>query len=343
MYEKRAKLVEGIPNFWPLVLEQAPQEIDQYIQPTDSNALVHLRSIDVKRFEIAPYAGSGSSGGDGDGDGDAASGNPRSVAITFTFGPNEWFADEVLEKKFWFRRRAPRAAPDGSMDQGWSGLVSEPVRIRWKGRGKDLTEGLNAAAYAAWQAEQRHAETIKAQDGTGDSPAGRSEGKRVWLPEHEVLKKLLGQSTEGASSFFTWFSYRGPNITAEESRLATLEQEAQRRKNGQAKDKGKGRQENGGEDSDASPGNVPGDADELNTEVFPSGEDLAIAISDDLFPGAVNYFRMSGRIAFPHSLYLLRLSIYLFLLSPCHLLWIDCMTNERILIFANSPSPGRRP
>jgi hypothetical protein len=129
IYAKRAAAIKKIPNFWPLVLEQAPLEIDQYIQPHDSRIFAEsLINIEVRRPEL---------------DGGKA-GNPRSLSIKFEFTPNEDFEDTVLEKHFWYRRAA----------DGFVGLVSEPVKIHWK-EGKDLTEGLTDGAVALFEARKR--------------------------------------------------------------------------------------------------------------------------------------------------------------------------------------------
>ena len=106
-YAKRAEAVASIPHFWPLVLEQAPPEIDQYIQPQDSRIFSEsLLNVEVRRPELDVKG----------------SGNPQSLHFKFEFKPNDDFEDKVLEKTFWYRR-----AKDG-----WTGLVSEPMRIKWK-------------------------------------------------------------------------------------------------------------------------------------------------------------------------------------------------------------------
>ena len=112
-YARRAEAVAKIPTFWPLVLEQAPPEIDSLITPEDSRILAELSNITVTRPEIE--------GG--------KKGHPRSVSIRFEFNPNDAFEDKVLEKHFHYRRA----------NDGWVGLVSEPVKINWK-KGQDLTE-----------------------------------------------------------------------------------------------------------------------------------------------------------------------------------------------------------
>lgn len=67
---------------------------------------------------------------------------------------------------------------------GGSGLCSEPVSIAWKD-GKDLTEGVGAAAAAAW--EER-----KLKKGRGEMESR--------------LEKMMEQ---GPSSFFNWFLWTG--------------------------------------------------------------------------------------------------------------------------------------
>jgi hypothetical protein len=105
------------------VVEQAPPDMDDYIQPSDSAILLSsLTELTVSRFELP--------GGD-----------PRSVAIGFRFAPNDAFDDAYLEKRFWWRRD-PR-------DPGWAGLVSEPVAVRWK-KGRDPTQGMLGLAKKVW-------------------------------------------------------------------------------------------------------------------------------------------------------------------------------------------------
>ncbi|QUC18885.1 uncharacterized protein UV8b_03126 [Ustilaginoidea virens] len=116
LFAKREKTICQIPNFWPLVFERAPPEIDEYIQPTDAAVIASLKSLSVERFELP-------------------NGHPRSVSIKFEFAENDYFENTTLEKKFWWRH-----AKDG-----WEGMVSEPVDINWKPN-KDLTNGLLSLA-----------------------------------------------------------------------------------------------------------------------------------------------------------------------------------------------------
>jgi hypothetical protein len=265
LYAKRNALISRLPNFWALVLEQAPPDIDQFIQPSDSTVLVSaLKNIDVSRFEIPPVASS------------EISGSPRSVAITFEFEPNEWFEDRVLEKKFWYRRA----------QDGWTGLVSNPVKINWK-EGKDLTGGLTDAAVVAFEAENKGAKAAAEANGTKQKGKATAEIK---TPEQEVLEKLAAESSQG--SFFSWFGFRGKRLTAEESAEAVKEDEGRRAK--------LRRGEKVNSDADKNPAGSGGQdpmeedlEDEESDMIFPAGEELAIAISEDLFPGALKYFSKS--------------------------------------------------
>ena len=177
LYVKREKVVAEIPNFWPLVFEQAPAEIDEYITPQDSALMLNaLKSLSVERFQIP-------------------NGDPRSVSFKFEFGENDHFENTVLEKKFWWRR-----AKDG-----WAGLVSDPVPIKWK-KDKDLTGGMLDLVQKVYEEEK----------------AGKDE-------ETENKKKLKAQMESeglGGLSFFAWFGFRGRKISAEEDQEAfKVEQE----------------------------------------------------------------------------------------------------------------------
>lgn len=126
LYKKRTEFVAKVPHFWSLVFEQCPPEVENFIQPTDSEVFADcLETFEVSRFEV-----------------DDPNGSPRSFSLKFGFAENEWFEDKTLEKKFWYRHT-----------QDWDGLVSEPVKISWK-KGKDLTGGLTDAAVKLHEARK---------------------------------------------------------------------------------------------------------------------------------------------------------------------------------------------
>lgn len=206
--------------------------------------LTSLTSLSVSRFEIE-------NGGIGD---------PRSLCFRFEFNDNDHFEDRVIEKKFWQRR---------SRD-GWSGLVSEPVDIRWK-KGKDLTGGLLGTVKKVWDAHKTKAKDGIAKPGELD-------------PDERLLKKKMENTGLGGMSLFAWFGYVGRNVSAEESQLATEKARRER----QARQAGDASTHNGDGDSDRD--DEDEDEDENELEIFPEGENLAIALAEDLWPNAIKYF-----------------------------------------------------
>ncbi|KXJ92927.1 hypothetical protein Micbo1qcDRAFT_232596 [Microdochium bolleyi] len=241
LYEKRAKTIAQIPNFWPLVLEQAPQEIDQYIQPTDSQVLSdHLTNISVEHFEVDK--------------------DPRSMILKFEFSDNEYFEDKVLEKKFWHRQASG----------GWAGLVSEPVAIKWKD-GKDLTGGLLDLVVKVWKEEKNDPKASK--DSTPKKEAD-------YTALEKQLKEKIENTGMGGASFFSFFGYRGFHITPEESVAAIKKADTERKERAAGKKTDDEEEED--EDDD--------EEDPLALEIFADGDELAVAIAEDLYPSAIKYY-----------------------------------------------------
>lgn len=249
LFAKRHALVSQIPNFWPLVFEQAPPDIDEFIQPSDSSLLLtSLSSLSVSRFEVE-------NGGQGD---------PRSLCFRFEFSDNDLFEDSLIEKRFWQRRSK----------SGWSGLVSEPVDIRWK-KGKDLTGGLLSTAKKVWDAQQRN------------PPTTQTRPPQQLSADERALKKKMENTGLGGMSFFAWFGYVGRNVSAEESSEATEKARRERL----ARQGGTSTNSHNDVDTEDDDDGDDGDEEEENElEIFPEGENLAIAISEDLWPNAIKYF-----------------------------------------------------
>ncbi len=276
IYTKRARLISKIPFFWPLVFEQAPPEIDQYIQPSDSALLAAaFSSLTVTRFEIPGQLPPLFAAAAPEPESNRVFGEPRSLCLRFEFKENEWFEDSVLEKRFWYRRAR----------DGWCGRVSEPVKIKWK-KGKDLTGGLGAAAWELWEAQKKTGllDGVDSENGDG-SAEGKGKGKeKQSLPEYEKLKKMVEESTEGSQSFFAWFGYRGRYVSKEESDVATNEVgQNWGRKGKLPMDEEFGSEEKLGDGDEVE---VPEDA----TEIFPRGEELAVGIAEDIWPSAILLF-----------------------------------------------------
>lgn len=250
-------------------MEQSPPEIDQYIQPSDSAVLAAaLKSIKVERFEIPAAAKPTDTGVE-------AFGEPRSFKITFEFSDNEWFTDNILEKKFYYRY-----AKDG-----YQGHISEPVKINWK-QGKDLTEGMTDLAGKFYAAQMRHVQSnggkwgVYGKNKTHALPSAE-------LPEYEEIKQRVDDSTEGSQSFFTWFGYRGKWISEEENKAARAE-ELERRAKVQ---RGEPLDDSDEEDDDMD----EDDSDKYDmayteSEVFFNGEDFGVCIAEEVWPNAIQLF-----------------------------------------------------
>ncbi len=207
------------------------------------------------------------------------------MSVRFEFAENEYFEDKVLEKKFWYRR---------SRD-GWSGLVSEPVPIRWK-KDRDLTGGLLDMVVKAWEVEKTTASR---------NSNGAVKGKGGLSPEQKALKKKIENTGMGGLSFFAWFGFIGRHVSAEESAAATAAEKQKRaareaRKNNKRKSRSRSRSStpSSDEEEDSEQG-VEGEDDVgMSLEIFPDGDDLAVAFTEDLWPGAIKYFSTSFSFLF---------------------------------------------
>ena len=206
----------------------------------------------VTRFEAA----AGAAGG----------GDPRSVAIRFDFAANDVFADASLTKRFWWRRAA----------DGWAGLVSEPVDIRWK-KGRDLTHGMLGLVKKVYDAETTAA-------GSGLPDDGAAAAARALAADRAALRRKIESTGLGGVSFFAWFGYVGRRVGAEESRAAGEAERERRRRRREGRELGEvdapAREAGEGED---------GEEDDA-LEIFDGGDELALFIADDLWPNAIKYF-----------------------------------------------------
>jgi hypothetical protein len=180
---------------------------------------------------------------------------PRSFVLRFEFGPNKWFEDKILEKRFWHRRSKGN----------WQGLVSKPVKIHWKK--DDLTNGITDASVALWQVFQA----------TGDESADGYQHLKL-SSEWKHLVETLESSDLSGSSFFTLFSYISSYrwVSEQESKEAYEAEADRRNKRSQGETVEDPEEEAGFEE------------DELI--VCSHGEDLAMGIADDIYPNAIKYF-----------------------------------------------------
>lgn len=276
LWEKRSEIISKVQDdFWIRVLSNAPAEIDEYIQHSDAAVLGSaLKDLTVERFEVD----------------EKGNGEPRSLRFTFVFRTGEenpFFENEKLVKEFYWRKKITKT-PKGKR-RTWEGLVSEPVRINWK-KDMDLTKGLLDAACDLAEAEKKG-------------------GDRKKLPEFEKLAKKMEEleaaamedndedeedlPTPAGTSFFGFFGYRGNVVSAEESK------EAQKEDDERFERALKGEKFDDEEDDDDEDDDDEDSFDEI--EIFPDGEDLAIALAEDLWPNAHKYYGQSFEIGDDYS------------------------------------------
>ncbi|RMZ76592.1 hypothetical protein DV737_g4764, partial [Chaetothyriales sp. CBS 132003] len=177
LYAKRSAALQKIPDFWPTVFLNAPEDIEQHYSPQDLEFLGAITSFSVERYQIKSHD----------------SGEPRSLRFTFEFAANDLFSDTKLVKEFEYV-----SSPDGA-----GSLISTPVPIKWKSKKKDLTDGVLDAAVDLYRAEQsmtlkKSGKTIAMVDREG-----------LW--QHEKLREKLEKLDESGEepSFTLWFAFRG--------------------------------------------------------------------------------------------------------------------------------------
>lgn len=152
-------------------------------------------------------------------------------------------------------------------EDGPGSLVSKPVPIKWKGKKNDLTHGLLDAAVELHAAE----EALKLKDGKTEVEIVDREA--LW--QHEKLREKmvkLDESDEDEPSFFSWFGFRGAVDVLKPKHAA----------------------ENGANGAEAEEDEDDEDFDQmLEVEIFPAGEEVAIALAEELWPDAMDYFSMT--------------------------------------------------
>ncbi|KAL6244017.1 hypothetical protein RBB50_008886 [Rhinocladiella similis] len=239
LYAKRKTLLDRIPDFWPTVFGNGPEEVQQFFSAEDLALISCIKSFSVERYQIESEI----------------KGEPRSLRFTFDFAENEFMEDKQLVKEFEYKRR----------EDGPGSLISKPVPIKWKGKKQDLTKGLLDAAVELYSAEEAiKLKTVEVVD-------------REALWQHEKLRDKmvsLDETDEDQPSFFNWFGFRG-----------AIETPA-------PKKEGENGAGDGPEDSDD-------DVEEmLEVEIFPAGEEIAIALAEEVWSDAMDYF-MSAQDDFP--------------------------------------------
>ncbi|RAH40363.1 histone chaperone napB [Aspergillus brunneoviolaceus CBS 621.78] len=255
-------------TFWTRVMLNAPAEVEEHITMTDATILAStLKNLTVERFEVD----------------DKGVGEPRSFRLTFEFrtgDENPYFTNDKLVKDFYWRKQVITTA--NGHKRHWDGLVSDPVRINWK-EGQDPTKGLLDAACDLAEAEKKK-----------DADTDRKELKEFEAlmrkrDEVEADEEPQGEDEEddvppdADLSFFAFFGYRGSDVTEEQSKAATKEEEEKFEKLRKGEEVGENEEDEDDEDDDL-------EDDFEFIEIFPGGEELAIAVAEDLWPNAMKYY-----------------------------------------------------
>jgi hypothetical protein len=182
-------------------------------------------------------------------------GDPRSLKFEFTFADNEHFSACTLVKEFVWK---PSETGDGP-----GSLVSKAVPIQWKGKKGDLSKGMLDMAVELEKAE----EAMKLKKGGEEIELVEREG--LW--QYEKLREAIEKSEEAEDdepTWLNWFGFRG-----------RVEKRSEEKK-----------EEENGEDEEELVDEF--DSGLLDVEIFPSGEDVAIALAEDLYPDAMDFFSM---------------------------------------------------
>ncbi|KAI2630107.1 hypothetical protein GGS21DRAFT_215962 [Xylaria nigripes] len=265
VFDARQKTIAKIPSFWAVTFDNANTELEATITPPDLDVFsAALTSLEVTRPEIPADAKPFDVGLD-------KFGEPRSLKFTFRFADNEWFSDKELSKTFYFR-----FGKDGS-----AGLVSDPIKINWKSAEKDLTQGLTDAALTFFNAQK--ADPSQQLDGILDNKARHArDAAAKQMPQYQALVKKLHDTPEGALSFFNFFSYRGRWISAAEH--------VEAKANLLAKNKAAQAGEDIADEDDDEDDDEDEDFTEEAVETFTAGHEVAVAIAEDVYPNAIDYF-----------------------------------------------------
>lgn len=160
-------------------------------------------------------------------------------------------------------------------DDGPGKLVSKAVKVPWKSKKSDLTKGMLDLAVELEAAE----EAMKVKKGTDEVELVDREG--LW--QYEKLREAIEKSMEAGDeepTFLNWFGFRG---AVEKRSEKKAEEKKQNGENGAAE----GADEEDDDDEDE------WDDGMLDVEIFPAGEDIAIALAEELFPEAIDIWSMS--------------------------------------------------
>ena len=252
IYARRQAVLTSIPSFWSIIFENFGPELDEHITPEDWAFLgENLTAVNVSRPDVA-------------------NNNPRTFEITFGLKEGNGVIDGTeIKKKFMYKSLRDR-------DESWTGLVSEPLEVKWVSEEKDLTGGINGLSKRIFEVRRKRVERrIEEKKNGGKGKGKQGPGK---VTEDDGLSELeldLDERLNQAQSFFNWLSWTGDFFMV-------MEKEAEIKLREEKKAKGEEVAENEYEESE--------DDEPDGIDVFPGGEKLAYLFAEDMFPNALKHF-----------------------------------------------------
>lgn len=266
LYERRSKLLQAIPNFWPLVFVNGPQDLQDLWEPADEQILNSITDFTVSRYQIKSDT----------------EGEPRSLRFTFEFDTSKQdpklFEDTTITKDFEFIAREDL--------EGGGGYISRPVNFNWTKAAKK--QGLNKMLDLAEQLYQAEGALIE--------KGAVEQADRVGLWQYEKLRTALeeedekernGEDEESGRSFLDWFGYRGVVLPSKEP---MQKGKTEQTTNGDVKIHREG-DEAASEDEDEE--EEEDDDGLLDVEVSPLGGDIAQLLAEQLWPDCMDFFIQS--------------------------------------------------
>lgn len=262
LYERRSKLLQAIPNFWPIVFVQGPQELQELYESVDEQIFNSITNFTVSRYQIKSDT----------------EGEPRSLRFTFEFDTTKQdprlFEDTTVTKDFEYVSRDDL--------EGSGGYISKPINFTWTRAAKK--QGLNKMLDLAEQLYQAERALVE----TGDV----EQADRIGLWQYEKLREALekeeekatnGEDEDSGRSFLDWFGYRGVVVPPKQSE----------------KDKRGKKSTNGDTKIDEAEKDAESEDEEdeenglLEVEVFPAGGDIAQILAEQLWPDCMDFFIQS--------------------------------------------------
>ena len=178
LYARRSALLRQVPDFWPQVFLNGPEEIQSLYSSIDLPVLTSIKDFSVERYQVTSES----------------EGEPRSLRFTFTFDANEHFDAQTLVKDFEYK----------PSDDGPGNLVSKPVSIKWKSKKTDLTKGCLDCAVELEAAEG----SMKLKKGGQEIDLVEREGLWQYEKLREKLQKME-ETDKDDPSILNWFGFRG--------------------------------------------------------------------------------------------------------------------------------------